>query len=188
MRSDIDGVSNAPKPAITSGSGRVTSARMRKPGPGYMTADCGLETMAELPFAAAASPLCALRRDPERSFIQYSNSGSRRWLRAWSSPAHSARRRRASGRADYEHRAGRVMRDLVGHRAEQEAPSARHALVPDDDQIGVLLLGDVEDRVGGISLARVHADGHRGLARDLRSILERRVDLLARADRPLHVP
>ena len=41
------------------------------------------------------------------------------------------------------------MGDLVGHRAEQETLGTGHPLVPHDDQIGLLLLGDIEDRVGG---------------------------------------
>jgi hypothetical protein len=47
------------------------------------------------------------------------------------------------------------MGDLVGHGAEQEALGAGHALVADDDEVGFLLLGDVEDRVGGVALAGV---------------------------------
>ena len=39
------------------------------------------------------------------------------------------------------------MGDLVRHTAEQEALRAGHALVADHDQVGALLLGDVEDRV-----------------------------------------
>ena len=65
---------------------------------------------------------------------------------------------RRSGRADDQHRAGRVVGDLVRHRAEQEALRAGHALVADDDQVGLLLLGDVEDRVGRVALARVDLD------------------------------
>ena len=62
------------------------------------------------------------------------------------------------GRADDQHRAGRVVGDLVRHRAEQEALGAGHALVADDDQVGLLLLGDVEDRVGRVALARIQVD------------------------------
>ena len=50
------------------------------------------------------------------------------------------------------------MRDLVRHAAEQEALGAGHSLVADDDQVGVLLFGHVEDRVRGIALARVSLD------------------------------
>ena len=73
-------------------------------------------------------------------------------------PAHAATPRRrpaAQRRPDDQHRAGRVVGDLVRHRAEQEALGAGHALVADDDQVGAALLGDVEDRVGGVALARV---------------------------------
>jgi hypothetical protein len=43
------------------------------------------------------------------------------------------------------------MRDLVRHRAQQEALGTRHPLVPHDDQIGLPLLRDIEDCVGGIA-------------------------------------
>ena len=61
----------------------------------------------------------------------------------------------ALGRPDDHHAAGSVMGDLVRHAAEQEALRAGHALVADHDQVGALLLGHVEDRVGGVALARV---------------------------------
>ena len=63
-------------------------------------------------------------------------------------------------RPDDHHAAGSVMRDLVRHAPEQEALGAGHALVADHDQVGALLLGDVEDRVGRVALARVslHVD------------------------------
>ena len=51
------------------------------------------------------------------------------------------------GRPDDQHRARRVVGDLVRHRAEQEALRAGHALVADHDQVGAALLRDVEDRV-----------------------------------------
>ena len=59
------------------------------------------------------------------------------------------------------------MGDLVRHRAEQEAPRAGHALVADDDEVGLRLLGHVEDRVGGIALPRVLLDLDPGRLRDL---------------------
>ena len=62
---------------------------------------------------------------------------------------------RASARADDQHRARGVVRHLVRDRAEQEALGARHALVADDDEVGADLLGDIEDRVGGVALARL---------------------------------
>src|ERR1022692_1933383 len=61
-----------------------------------------------------------------------------------------------SCRADYQHRAGRMMRHLVGHRAKQEALGAGHTLVANDDQISLALLGDIEDRIRGIALARIY--------------------------------
>ena len=67
----------------------------------------------------------------------------------------SAPREPRLGRADDQHGAGRVVGDLVRHRAQQEALGAGHALVADDDQVGVVLLGDVEDGVGRVALARV---------------------------------
>ena len=71
----------------------------------------------------------------------------------------------AQRRPDDQHRAGRVVGDLVRHGAEQEALGAGHALVADDDQVGAALLGDVEDRVGRIALARVGARLDAGRAR-----------------------
>ena len=77
--------------------------------------------------------------------------------------------------------------ETVRHRAEQEAPRPGHALVADDDQVGAALLGDVEDRVGGVALAGedLHLDA--GLADDVGGLAERLVDLLARVDHPLQV-
>ena len=46
------------------------------------------------------------------------------------------------------------MRDLVRHAAEQKALGAGHSLVADNDQVGVLLFGHVEDRISGVALAR----------------------------------
>src|SRR4051794_7639092 len=111
---------------------------------------------------------------------------------AWSTPwLRSSRPPRppssALGGPDDEDAAGRVMRDLVRHRAEQEALGAGHALVADDDQVGALLLGDVEDGVGGVALARVGLDLHAGLLGLLGRLAERRVDVLARVDHPLDV-
>ena len=51
-----------------------------------------------------------------------------------------------------------MVRHLVRHRPEQEALGAGHALVADHDQVAAPLLGDVEDRVGGIALAREGLD------------------------------
>ena len=51
-----------------------------------------------------------------------------------------------------------MVRHLVRHRSEQEALGAGHAFVAHHDQVGVALLGDVEDGVGGIALARTEVD------------------------------
>src|SRR4051794_32913923 len=64
----------------------------------------------------------------------------------------------SSDGADDQHRAGRGVRDLVRHRAEQEPPGAGHALVAHDDQVRVAFLGDVEDRVRRVALAREDLD------------------------------
>ena len=93
----------------------------------------------------------------------------------------------ALGRPDDQDGAGRVVRDLVGHRAQQEALGAGHALVAHDDQVGAALLGDVEDRVGGIALAREGLDLDTGLLRQLGGLRERGVDVLARVGHPLDV-
>ena len=82
-------------------------------------------------------------------------------------PARSRRaagRRRGERRADDHHRARRVVGDLVRDRAEQEPLGPGHALVADDDQVGGALLGDVEDRVGRVALARVDGDRDAGVA------------------------
>ena len=77
----------------------------------------------------------------------------RRARRPRRSASRRRRRRGRSGSPDDQHRAGRVVGDLVRHAAEQEALGAGHALVADHDQVGVLLLGDVEDRVRRLALA-----------------------------------
>ncbi len=86
-----------------------------------------------------------------------------------------------SGGSDDQHRAGRVVRDLVRHAAEQEPLGARHALVADHDQVGVLLLGDVEDRVGRLALAGEGAHLDPGGLDSAAACVEDRVDILARA-------
>ena len=95
----------------------------------------------------------------------------------------------AYGRPHDQHRARRVVRDLVRDRAEQEALRAGHAAVADDDQIGALLLGDVEDRVGGVALARERLDLARRPRRraSCSASLEQREHVLARVDHPLEV-
>ncbi len=56
------------------------------------------------------------------------------------------------GRSNDHHRAGSVVRHLVRHGAQQEPLRAGHPLVADDDQVRLLLLGHVEDRVGRVAL------------------------------------
>ena len=95
--------------------------------------------------AARAGP--ALRRGLIDAARRATDAGDRRTC--------TSRRQR---RPDDQDRAGRVVGDLVRHRAEQEAPRAGHALVADDDQVRAALLGDVEDRVGRVALAREGLD------------------------------
>ena len=110
-------------------------------------------------------------------------------------PAHAGGGRRARSRPprrddvalarpDDQHAAPSVMRDLAGHASEQKAPTAVHALAAHHDQVGALLLGDLEDRLGGVSLARVALglDAHR--ARRVGNLLEHGVDVHGWA----HVP
>ena len=76
-----------------------------------------------------------------------------------------------------------MVRDLVRHAPEQEALRAGHALVADDDQVGLLLLGDVQDRVGGVALAREGLDLDAVLSRPrLAASASGGLDVLARAD------
>ena len=49
-----------------------------------------------------------------------------------------------------KHRAGCLMGDVVGD-AAQESALALHALVPDNDEVGIHFLGDAEDRLGGVA-------------------------------------
>src|SRR5262249_45170041 len=81
-----------------------------------------------------------------------------------------------SGSADDQHRAGGVMGDLVGHRTEQEAPRAGHALVAHDDEVRLLLLGDLKDRSGGLALAGVGVHLDARLARDVGGVVQARID------------
>src|SRR5215211_357703 len=80
-----------------------------------------------------------------------------------------------------------MMGDLVRHAAEQEALCAGHALVAHDDEAGLLLLGDVEDGVRGVSLAGVGLDIDAALRDLLSGALEDGGDLLTRIHRPVHV-
>src|SRR6266516_4329906 len=88
-----------------------------------------------------------------------------------------------SGRADDVDAAGGVVGDLVRHAAEQEALRAGHPLVADHDQVRLDLLGDVQDRVGGIPLPRVALGFDPMLLRHADGAVERHVDVLPRANR-----
>src|SRR5579875_1515066 len=97
------------------------------------------------------------------------------------------RRQRSRG-PDDQHRAWRVVGDLVGNRAQQEALGAGHALVADDDEVTALLLGHVDDRVGGVALTREGLDlRDAALARELQRSLEHGQHVLSRADQPLRI-
>src|SRR5690606_269449 len=63
-----------------------------------------------------------------------------------------------------------------------------HALVADDDQVGLELLGDVEDRVRRVALAGVRLHLHPGLLRGTGRGVQGGVDVLARADGVGDVP
>ena len=80
-----------------------------------------------------------------------------------------------------------MMRDLVGHRAQEKPLRPGHALVADDYQVCALLLGDVQDRVGGISAARIDVGAHPVLVRQGDDGVERRADVLTAVDRPLQI-
>ena len=73
---------------------------------------------------------------------------------AATAPPAPAPSRPTLGRPDDQDRAGRVVRHLVRHASQQETLGAGHALVADHDQVGVLLLGHVQDRVRRLALAR----------------------------------
>src|SRR6476659_9207846 len=97
------------------------------------------------------------------------------------------RPRLLSGSADDVDAGGGVVRHLVRHAAQQEALGARHSLVAHHDQVGIDLLGDVQDRVGGIALAWVRRRLDTLLLRHADRALERHVDVLTRAGRVLDV-
>src|SRR5436305_6161053 len=90
---------------------------------------------------------------------------------------------RGSSSPDDQHRARCVMGHLVRYRAEQEPLGAGHALVADHDQSRALLFGDIEDRVGGIALARERLNRFdAGLLGFVAGLLEQRHDIAVRAD------
>jgi hypothetical protein len=72
-----------------------------------------------------------------------------------------------------------VVADPVRNRAQQEALGAGHALVADDDQISVALLGDVEDRVGRVARTREGLNRHAGGLRGGRRVGQQRGRILA---------
>ena len=80
-----------------------------------------------------------------------------------------------------------MVRHLVWHAAEQEALRTGHALVADDDEVGALLLGHVEDRVGRVALAGEGLDLHARLLDLVGRVAERGLHVLTRIDRPLKV-
>src|SRR5438270_5472171 len=63
-------------------------------------------------------------------------------------------------RADNQQRALDVVADLVGHRAEEEAAGARHALVADDQQVVVAVAGHLHERSGRVALIYDRVDLH----------------------------
>ena len=86
-----------------------------------------------------------------------------------------------------QHRARCVVRDLVRDAAQQEPLGAGHALVADDDQVRLLLVGDVEDHVRRLSLPRIGAHRDAGRLGLLGGLGERGVDILAGVHRVLDV-
>ena len=92
----------------------------------------------------------------------------------------------ASRRPDDQHGARGVMGDLVRHGSEQEPLGSREAAVADDDQVGALLFGDIENRVGRVALARERLDlADAGGTRLGSGLLEDREHVLSRLDHPL---
>ena len=79
------------------------------------------------------------------------------------------------------------MGDLVRHGAQQEPLGPRHSLVADDDQ--VRLLSSATSRIASAGSPRRanFSDLHAGGAREFGGGLERRLNVLLRVDRPLHV-
>ena len=115
--------------------------------------------------------------------------GPHRRRRAATAPRRSpARSARPLGRPDDQDAAGRVVGDLVRHRAEQEALGAGHALVADDDQVGA---PSPRRRRGSRRPGRPGGRRRRtstpAASRPRPRPLERRVDVLARVDHPLQV-
>src|SRR5438477_6306866 len=79
--------------------------------------------------------------------------------------------------ADDHHVAAGLMGDAVRDAAQEEAAGAGHALVADDDDVGVLLLGDAQDHVRGRAGAGMGLQVEVG-PRDGQRALERVLGLL----------
>src|SRR4051812_9193407 len=120
---------------------------------------------------------------PPRCGLEHPAVRRTRAVRSWVAIGPQVRTASFLGRLDDPNVAGRVVRDLVRHAPQQEAPRTGHALVADQDQVGVVLLGDVEDGVGGIPLPRVGYHLDLGLLRHTRRLVEQELHVLARVDR-----
>ena len=103
------------------------------------------------PVLASTRPICAAR---PRSWPSTSAGSARSPLAHVppEEPAEPAARppSRLAGRVHDDDRAAGVVRDAVGHVAEQELLAAAHADVADDDHVGALLLGGLDDRGRGV--------------------------------------
>ena len=123
---------------------------------------------------SGSGPAASARAASKRSWITALMVGSRRRMRSMASSTSSTGdaapdrtsaassvasgsgcgHRRApvdSGRLDDEDGALGVMGAAARHAAEQEAPSALHSTVADDEQIGVDALAQRQQRIGGIT-------------------------------------
>src|SRR5215211_6333634 len=114
-----------------------------------------------------------------RRWIQGCSRATPRAFSSRSSPRGAAS---SLGGADDVNAAGRVVGDLVGHADEEEALGTRHALVADHDEVGVLLLGNIEERVGRIPLTGVRGDLDALLPGGPGGVFEGSVHILAGAD------
>ena len=92
-----------------------------------------------------ASPNLGPRRSPGEAVVR-ADGGSRK-RSAFSCLVRTSARSGASGGVDDEHRARRGVGDRVRDAAE-DALGALHALVADDDQLHLLVLGDRHDAIG----------------------------------------
>ena len=76
---------------------------------------------------------------------------------------------------------------LLGTEPSRKRLAPVMPLLPTTMRSAPLLLGDVEDRVGRVALAREGRDLDAGASRAARPLAQRRVDVLARVDHPLQV-